>query len=87
VLVILIAFGNLRGVREAGKVFAVPTYFFIANMAILLAVGAFKAINGNLHAHSIHQPGAIPIGHPARAGSTGRRCSCSSSPSPRAVRP
>ena len=64
VLVILIAFGNLRGVREAGKVFAVPTYFFIANMAILLAVGAFKAINGNLHAHSIHQPGAIPIGHP-----------------------
>ena len=26
----LIAYGNLRGVKESGKVFAVPTYFFIA---------------------------------------------------------
>src|SRR5580658_6705215 len=31
--VLLIAFGNLRGIREAGRVFAVPTYFFIANVA------------------------------------------------------
>ena len=31
-LVVLIAYGNLRGIREAGRVFAVPTYFFIANM-------------------------------------------------------
>ena len=28
--VVLLAFGNLRGIREAGKVFALPTYFFIA---------------------------------------------------------
>src|SRR5207248_2202822 len=28
----LIAYGNLRGVKESGKIFAVPTYFFIANM-------------------------------------------------------
>ena len=33
--VVLIAYGNLRGLREAGRVFAVPTYFFIANMAVL----------------------------------------------------
>jgi len=63
-LVILISFGNLRGVREAGKVFAVPTYFFIANMVLLLVVGAVKAIGGSLHAHSVHQAGAVPIGHP-----------------------
>src|SRR5215218_9354827 len=31
--VVLIAIGNLRGVRESGKLFAVPTYFFIAVMA------------------------------------------------------
>ncbi len=30
---------NLKGVRESGKIFAVPTYFFIANMAVLLVVG------------------------------------------------
>ena len=29
----LIAFGNLRGVRESGKLFAGPTYFFMLNMA------------------------------------------------------
>ena len=33
--VVLIAYGNLRGLREAGRVFAIPTYFFIANMAVL----------------------------------------------------
>ena len=26
-------YGNLRGVKESGKVFAVPTYFFMLNMA------------------------------------------------------
>jgi len=71
VLVILIAFGNLRGVREAGKVLPSPPTSPSPTMAILLAVGAFKAINGNLHAHSIHQPGAIRSGTRARAGSTG----------------
>src|ERR1700728_1358440 len=34
--VVILAFGNLRGIREAGKVFAIPTYFFIANMAFLI---------------------------------------------------
>ena len=63
VLVLLIAYGNLRGIREAGRTFAIPTYFFIANMAILIAVGAFKAVTGGLHAQSISgHPGAEHIG-------------------------
>src|SRR5690349_15733415 len=32
----LIAYGNLRGVKESGRMFAVPTYFFIFNMVALL---------------------------------------------------
>ena len=36
--VLILAFGNLRGIREAGQVFAIPTYFFIANMAVLIVV-------------------------------------------------
>ncbi len=63
-LVALIAFVNLRGVREAGKVFAIPTYFFVANMVVLLVVGAVRAIGGTLHAQPIHVPGAITIGSP-----------------------
>src|SRR3954453_2562773 len=30
----IIAFGNLRGVKESGRIFAVPTYFFILNMVV-----------------------------------------------------
>jgi len=62
-LVVLIAYGNLRGIREAGRVFAVPTYFFIANMVVLLAVGAWRAANGSLHAHAITgHAGSVTIG-------------------------
>jgi amino acid transporter len=52
--VIVIAYGNLRGVRESGKVFAVPTYFFILNMAILIGVGVFKTIHGGLGVADYH---------------------------------
>ncbi|MGA8296576.1 MAG: amino acid permease [Acidimicrobiales bacterium] len=64
--VVVIAYGNLRGVREAGRVFAVPTYFFIANMVILIVVGSVKAILGDLHAHPLNHPGAVAIGSPGK---------------------
>jgi amino acid transporter len=44
-----IAWGNLRGVRESGRMFAVPTYFFIVMMFTLLGVGIVKAVGGDLH--------------------------------------
>lgn len=44
-----IAWGNLRGVRESGRMFAVPTYFFIAMMFGLLGVGVLRAFTGGLH--------------------------------------
>jgi len=61
-LVVLIAYANLRGIREAGRVFAIPTFFFIANMALLLVVGSVKAVLGDLHAHALAQPDAVGIG-------------------------
>ena len=64
VLVVLIAYGNLRGVREAGRVFAVPTYFFVACMVLMMVVGLVRAALGQLHAHSVHVAGAFPAGHP-----------------------
>src|SRR5262249_38219096 len=58
------SFGNLRGVRESGKVFAVPTYFFIANMAALLGYGAYKMFTGGLHhVNYANQTGVMPLGH------------------------
>ena len=35
----LIAYGNLRGVRESGKLFAAPTYFFMLYMGVLIVWG------------------------------------------------
>ncbi|MGH9068472.1 MAG: amino acid permease [Acidimicrobiales bacterium] len=62
--VVLLAYGNLRGVREAGKVFALPTYFFLLNMAALIVYGLVRAATGALPVLSVHQHGAIPAGHP-----------------------
>jgi amino acid transporter len=60
--VLLLAYGNLRGIREAGRVFAVPTYFFIANMALLIVAGLVReATSGLPHAPEGH--GTMPLGH------------------------
>lgn len=47
--VAFITLGNLRGIREASKVFGLPTYIFIISMAILIVTGIFKLITGNLN--------------------------------------
>jgi len=46
--VALLTVGNLRGVRESGRIFAFPTYFFLATMFVLLVVGAFRALTGSV---------------------------------------
>jgi len=61
--VVLIAVGNLRGVKESGRVFAVPTYFFIVNMVVLLGWGLAKLAGGSLPTHLATNPGMQPLGH------------------------
>jgi amino acid transporter len=39
--------GNLRGVRESGTIFAVPTYVFIISMLVLVAVGVARIVMGD----------------------------------------
>ena len=58
----IIAFGNLRGVRESGKVFAVPTYFFLLNMVLLLGLGLVRLFFGHLPLHEAHQEGMLSFG-------------------------
>ncbi len=48
VIVILLA-GNLRGVRQAGALFAAPTYAFIFAMFVLVAVGLIDAAGRGFH--------------------------------------
>lgn len=53
----IITYVNLRGVRESGAVFAVPTYGFIAAMYALLAAGALRALAGGWQPHVPWQAG------------------------------
>jgi amino acid transporter len=59
-----IAYGNLRGVKESGRMFAVPTYFFILNMVLLLGLGLFKMWFGHLPIDSLKQTGLVKQGLP-----------------------
>jgi len=45
-----IALANIRGVRESGRIFAVPTYFFIVSFGILLTEGFYRLATGSLPA-------------------------------------
>ena len=45
--IILLAVVNLRGVRESGAAFSLPTYAFILMMLVLLGVGTYRAFTGH----------------------------------------
>ncbi|WP_328332387.1 MULTISPECIES: APC family permease [unclassified Streptomyces] len=40
--IVLLTLMNLRGVKESGKLFAIPTYVFVAGVFIMIAWGAFR---------------------------------------------
>src|SRR6185369_8799106 len=44
----LITWGNLRGIRESGRIFAGPTYVFIATIASLLGVAGWQFATGQM---------------------------------------
>jgi amino acid transporter len=65
-VVLLMAYGNLRGIREASRMFAFPTYFFICSLGLVIVAGLVRAALGRLPVHPLHVPGVVPIGHPGR---------------------
>jgi amino acid transporter len=48
-VVLLLLYGNLRGIREAGRYFAIPTYFFIVSLVSVILIGYVKEALGLLH--------------------------------------
>jgi amino acid transporter len=46
--VLVLMFGNLRGIRESGRIFAAPTYFFVVAMLSLIVVGAWRVMTGTV---------------------------------------
>src|SRR5450631_2165874 len=48
-ILIVITILNLRGVREAGVVFAVPTYLFVGTLLITIIAGAIRVVLSGAH--------------------------------------
>jgi amino acid transporter len=54
----LLMLGNLRGIRESGRIFAVPTYFFVVSIFVLILSGVYRYLTGGL----------VPVDVPLPAG-------------------
>lgn len=65
-VVVLLMYGNLRGVREAGRAFAAPAYLFMLAIALMLAVGLVRALGGGLPHANVHAQGALDLGTPGQ---------------------
>lgn len=63
--VALVTIANLRGVREAGWLFAVPTYAFILSIFVMVVVGFIRCLGGCPPAEHLEYTGEI-----AAAGTT-----------------
>jgi amino acid transporter len=48
ITVIAVTIANLRGVRESGNLFTIPTYWFIASLGTLLLAGGYRLVTGTV---------------------------------------
>ena len=46
----LMTLANLRGIKEAGSIFAVPTYVYLLALSALLTYGLYRSFTGDLAA-------------------------------------
>lgn len=46
--VLVLMFGNLRGIRESGRIFAAPTYFFVVTILAVIGVGIWRVLTGSV---------------------------------------
>ena len=61
--VVLLTAMNLRGVREAGRAFAAPTYLFIFGIVLMIATGFVKAAFGHTPVAASAHYAIIPVDH------------------------
>ena len=59
-ILLLLTIVNLRGVREAGGAFMIPTYLFILCLLAMIAIGVVKAIASGGHPQPVIAPPAMP---------------------------
>ena len=65
--VVLLAWGNLRGIREAGRIFAIPTYVYVVGIGAMILAGVWRLASGDIEpisygpeqAGQLHSEGAL----------------------------
>ncbi len=61
-VVLLMCFANLRGLREAGLPFAMPTYLFVGMVSLTIIVGVAREFLGGLPVYDpVHTAGAVTV--------------------------
>jgi len=59
---LLMSYANLRGMREAGRIFAVPVYAFIVMLTVMIVTGVVRQIFWGLPQYDpAHIAGAVPV--------------------------
>ncbi|CAB4905692.1 unannotated protein [freshwater metagenome] len=61
-VIVLLTYGNLRGVKEAGKSFALPTYLFVGAMGVVFLTGLYRVFTNNMPQLDTNLPGAVAVG-------------------------
>ena len=57
--IVVLTLGNLRGVRESGKIFALPTYLFVGSLGLVIVVGLGRALFGATEPHPLPSVPAV----------------------------
>jgi amino acid transporter len=63
IVVLIMCYGNLRGIREAGRAFAMPTYFFSVAVGVTIIVGVFREVTSGLPLVSPYPGSPFHVGH------------------------
>ena len=61
ILVVFITILNLRGITESASILAYPVYLFVIALFLLIGVGIFKILTGDVSAAAHHAPLGAPV--------------------------
>ena len=67
-VIVILLFGNLRGIKEAGRYFALPTYLYVFGLGSVIVVGIAKQLFGTLAVLPLPRPTRSTAGRSARRG-------------------
>jgi hypothetical protein len=66
--ILLMCFCNLRGIREAGRAFALPTYLFSGSVVLMIVMGLYREVVGDGLPHVATGAGTVALGSHANTG-------------------